>query len=202
MRIAADHSSSSTLNARGRVASQQTDKGFADTLTSAVEASASETDTHPPEFSAATYRLFAAIDLEQGDTKNAARHLSRVADAREPGLPLHPSGVLSELGRWDYTEAAAALPETGRFDSATGQGEPTFIPYNDWVEKPKTDGSAPTETAAVDSITADAPTPASDDSVDRLRGRLAALGESPRGERATRIELRAGFEALLDTLPS
>ena len=194
MRIQSDHPSLSATNARGRVASQQTANGFADTLASAVEASDSETTTHPPEFSAATYRLFAAIELARGDTAHAALHLSRVPDAREAGIPLHPSGVLSEIGRWDYTEAAAALPQTGRFDTATRQGEHTFIPYNTLAERPATGDRAPTEAATIDAAAT-----TSDSTVDRLRGHFATLAASTRSAQAPRIEVRAGIEALLDS---
>lgn len=190
MRIESDHSCSPTNNNRTRVASSQTDKGFADTLASAVGASDSETeiDGPPPEFSAATYRLFAAIDLERGDTEHAARHLSRVADAREAGLPLHPTGLLSEVGRWDYTEGAAALPETGRFDTATGQGEATFIPYNARREQPAAGDCDPAETATAATNEA---------AVDRLRA--AAAAPSIRNAGATRIALRDGLEDLLES---
>ncbi len=136
MRIGCEHTISTTTDARTRVASQQRDGGFADTLASALEASDGDRSGPEPELSAATYRLFAAIDLERGDTKHAALHLSRVPAAREAGIPPHPTGLLSETGRWDYTPAAAALPETGRYDSGSGQGLRTFIPYNTWEEQP------------------------------------------------------------------
>ena len=194
MRIQSDHPCSSATNARGRVASQQIANGFADTLASAAAASDTETTTHPPELSAATYRLFAAIELARGDTAHAALHLSRVPDAREAGIPLHPAGVLSEIGRWDYTEAAAALPQTGRFDTATGQGEHTFIPYNTLAERPATGNRAPTEAA-----TTDAAATTSDSTVDRLRGHFATLAASARSAQAPRIEVRAAIEALLDS---
>jgi hypothetical protein len=67
--------------------------------------------------------------MERGDGEAAARYLAKVPDAREPGLPVVPSGVLAENGRWDYTSAAAALPETGVFDTASGQGARAFDPY-------------------------------------------------------------------------
>jgi hypothetical protein len=191
VRIESDRSCSSATSTRSRVASQQTDKEFADTLASAVQAGDAESDTHPPELSAATYRLFAAIDLARGDTEHAALHLSRVPDAREAGLPLHPSGLLSEVGRWDYTEAAAALPQTGRFDTATRQGEPTFIPYNTRAERSSTGDR--TETAAASDGSASA-----DTTVDRLRGRFATLADATRAQ-TTRIELRDGIETLRET---
>ncbi len=196
MRVTNDHSCSPAANTKTRVASQQTDNGFASTLASAVESGDDgESNSRPPEFSAATYRLFAAIDLERGDTEHAALHLSRVADAREAGIPLHPSGVLSELGRWDYTEGAAALPETGVFDTASGQGEHNFIPYNvTGGDEPAAEDCAPTETAAA----ADATTQvASETTVDRLRGRFATLGAASSDELRNR-QLRAGIEELLD----
>jgi hypothetical protein len=188
VRITTDHSCSPTTNNRSRIASPQADQGFADTLASAVEASEGDggNDGPAPELSAATYRLFAAINLERGDTEHAALHLSRVPDAREAGLPLHPTGLLSEIGRWDYTEAAAALPETGRFDSATGQGEATFIPYNAKRVKPASDDCAPVETAATDAANAAA--------IDRLHG----LAASTRNAQAPRLALRDGIEELLD----
>jgi hypothetical protein len=195
VRVTSDHPCSSPTNTRSRVASHQTDGAFADTLASAVEASESDAPAHPPELSAATYRLFAAIDLERGDTKHAALHLSRVPDAREAGVPLQPTGLLSDVGRWDYTEAAAALPETGRFDTASGQGERTFIPYNARTVPAPADDCAPSETAA-------APTTPTDEAVDRLRGRLAPSGSPTRDQGTQPVELRAGIEALLQTLAS
>lgn len=133
MRIGCDHSTSpTTQNTRSRAnATTAASEAFADTLASAVDATASEVDeSRPPELSAATYRLFAAIDLERGDTEHAQGFLDRVPYSREAGLPLHRAGALSETGRWDYTPAAAALPETGIFDTASGQGLPDFLPYN------------------------------------------------------------------------
>jgi hypothetical protein len=182
MRIHADHGCTPIATNRTHVASSQTDNGFADALASAVESGDGETDSDgpAPELSAATYRLFAAIDLERGDTKHADLHLSRVADAREAGLPLHPTGLLSDVGRWDYTEAAAALPETGRFDTASGQGEATFIPYNATGKATSAGDCDPAETAAVDAATETA--------LDRLR---AAVAASPgRNADATRLALR------------
>lgn len=195
VRITNEHPCSPAANTKTRVSSQQTDNGFASTLASAVESSDGESDGPPPEFSAATYRLFAAIDLERGDTKHAALHLSRVADAREAGIPLHPSGVLSEIGRWDYTEAAAALPETGRFDTASGQGAHHFIPYNvTGDDEPAAEDCAPTATAAAADATVEV---ANATSVDRLRGRFATLGAASSEELRNR-QLRAGIEDLLD----
>jgi len=188
VRITNDHPCSPAANTRSRVASQESDKGFAATLASAVQASDTEDDSPPPEFSAATYRLFAAIDLARGDTEHADFHLSRVPDAREAGLPLHPSGVLSEVGRWDYNEAAAALPQTGRFDTATGQGVQSFIPYNaTGGDETAGQDCAPTESAATDTTAADAT------AVDRVRGRFAPSAD----ELAARY-LRAGIEDLSD----
>lgn len=138
MRIASDHQASSTNTARSRTASRQSDSGFGNTLASALGATGDEKTGPPPELSAATYRLFAAINLERGDTAHAARHLARVADAREAGLPVHPSGALAENGRWDYTAAAAALPETGIFESTSGQGKLRFTAY-----RPNDDDAAP-----------------------------------------------------------
>jgi hypothetical protein len=194
MRIESNHSCPSTTNNRSRVASSQTDNGFADQLASAVDASDSDTDTatdtRPPELSAATYRLFAAIDLERGDTLHAALHLSQVPDAREAGLPLHPAGLLSGIGRWDYTEEAAALPETGRFDTASGQGEATFIPYNARPAQPAAASECdPAETAGADATTETA--------IDRLRA--AASTASTRNIAAPDIALRAGIEELLES---
>jgi hypothetical protein len=182
VRIACDQPHSTSTNSRSRVASQRSDAGFADTLASAVEASESESDSSPPpELSAATYRLFAAIAIERGDTETAARHLSRVPDAREAGLPLHPSGVLSENGRWDYTEGAAALPETGRFDTASGQGRLQFIPYNTYGDAPPVEDCTG-EAAAT-------PPPASTTTPDPVRS-------GDRGARTLRVDLRDGFDAL------
>lgn len=193
MRISNEHSCSPATNTKTRVASQQTDNGFAATLAS-VESSDSESDGPPPEFSAATYRLFAAIDLQRGDTEHAALHLRQVPNAREAGIPLHPSGVLSEIGRWDYTDAAAALPETGQFDTASGQGAHNFIPYNVAGDQPAAEDCAPTETAATDAATTAA---ADTTTVDRLRGRFAALGAGSSDELSAR-QLRVGIEELLD----
>ena len=191
MRITNDHPCTPTAATRTRAAaSEATDKGFAATLSSAVEASETESDGPAPEFSAATYRLFAAVDLERGDTDHAALHLSRVPDAREAGIPLHPSGVLSEIGRWDYTEAAAALPETGRFDTATGQGLRTFIPYNTTGETPGAETPAgeecgPTETAAADAANAAS-----------IRGRAGTRGAA--STELVERQIRAGIAELLE----
>jgi hypothetical protein len=187
MRIGCDHSVSSAPNARSRVASSASDNGFADTLASAVDAADTESDARPPELSAATYRLFAAIDLERGDTKHADLHLSRVPDAREAGIPLEPTGLLSDVGRWDYTEAAAALPQTGKFDTATGQGERSFIPYNARPDTPTPadcSGEPTTTTVASDN-----------DVVNRLRDAVANLGGGGRGDRTPSAAVLA---ALLD----
>jgi len=183
MRIQTDHSCAPVANNRSRVASSQTDNKFADALASAVETSDTESDTGgpQPELSAATYRLFAAIDLERGDTEHAALHLSRVADAREAGLPLHPTGVLSDVGRWDYTSAAAALPDTGRFDTASGQGEATFIPYDATGTQPSGSNCDPAENAAATDT-------ATESALARLR---AAASTSGYGADATRLALRA-----------
>ena len=194
MRIGCDHSVSSTSPSDRRSVAQQREAGFADTLASAVDAAGTETNARPPELSAATYRLFAAIDLERGDTKHAELHLSRVPDAREAGIPLEPAGLLSDVGRWDYTEAAAALPQTGKFDTATGQGVRSFIPYNARPDAPASSGCTgePTTTTAV----------SDGDLVDRLRGAVADLENGTRGGRDTRTQSAAAVAALLDTLPS
>ena len=202
MRIGADHSYSSTTNSRGRVASQQTNQGFADTLASAAEASGSETNSHPPELSAATYRLFAAIDLERGDTEHAALHLSRVADAREAGLPLHPSGVLSELGRWDYTEAAAALPETGRLDSLSGQGVLRFTSYGPANGTRETGPGTPAATETSGSGPASVPgtSEKTDGGIDRLHDQAPRLVDLVALDRTNRREQRAALDTLLANL--
>jgi hypothetical protein len=187
MRVACDSPhSTSTTTSRSRTASQRSEStGFADTLASAVESSESGSgSSRPPGLSAATYRLFAAVALERGDVETAARHLSRVPDAREAGLPVQPSGVLSESGRWDYTEAAAALPETGRFDSANGQGRLQFIPYNTYADA---DTPPAEDCAGETAATTDAP-PAPTEAP-RVRG-----GE--RGERGLRLALREAFDLL------
>lgn len=198
MRIGADHSYSSTTNSRGRVASQQTNPGFAGTLTSAVEASESGIH-HPPELSAATYRLFAAIDLERGDTKHAALYLSRVVDAREPGLPLHPSGVLSELGRWDYTEAAAALPETGRFDSRSGQGVLRFTSYGPANGTREADPGTPaaTETSGSGPVSLPRASEKADGGIDRVHDQAPRLVDRVALDRTDRREQRAALDTLL-----
>ena len=187
MRIQSEHSCAPATDGRSRIASSRSDNGFADTLASAVQSSDTGSDggSPPPELSAATYRLFAAIDLERGDTEHAALHLGRVADAREAGLPLQPSGLVSNVGRWDYTQAAAALPETGRFDTASGQGQATFIPYDATGGQRATSGCDPTETAAADAL-------------DRLR-QAAASTTSTRDASAPPIVLRTGIEELLES---
>ncbi len=194
MRIGCDRSVGSTNASERRVVAQQRDAGFADTLASAVDAADTETDARPPEFSAATYRLFAAIDLERGDTKHAELHLSRVPDAREAGIPLEPAGLLSDVGRWDYTEAAAALPQTGRFDTATGQGVRAFIPYD-----ARPDAPTPSDCAGEPTTTQ---TASDGDLVERLRGAVTDLENAARGGRVTRTQSAAALAALLDTLPS
>ena len=200
MRIGADHSYSLTTNSRGRVASQQTNQGFAGTLASAAEASGS--DTHPPEFSAATYRLFAAIDLERGDTKHAALHLSMVADAREAGVPIHPSGVLSELGRWDYTEAAAALPETGRFNSRSGQGVLRFTSYRPANGTRETDPGTPPTTETSGSGPASVPggREKTDGGIDRVHNQAPRLVDRVALDRTDRREQQAALDTLLANL--
>lgn len=182
MRIGSDHSCSSASETRRRVASSQTDNGFASALASAVESGDEESSGPKPELSAATYRLFAAVATERGDTAHADLFRSRASDAREAGIPLHPSGVLSDTGRWDYTEAAAAIPETGHFDTATGQGVRTFIPYNTTRDAEAPADCDPTSEAAA------APT------------QVASAGI--RGTRTTRVETDATLEALLATLSS
>ena len=194
MRIGCDHSVSSTTTSDRRVVAQQRDAGFADTLASAVDAADTQTDARPPEVSAATYRLFAAIALERGDTKHADLHLSRVPDAREAGIPLAPAGLLSDVGRWDYTEAAAALPQTGKFDTATGQGVRSFIPYN-----ARPDAPAPSDCTGESTTTAIA---SDDDLAARLRGAVTDLEDAARGGRDTRTQSASALAALLDTLPS
>ena len=183
MRISTDHSCSSAPETRRRTAASQRDAGFASTLASAVESGEEETSGRKPELSAATYRLFAAVATERGDTTHADLFRARAADAREAGLPLHPSGVLSDTGRWDYTTAAAAIPETGHFDTATGQGVQSFIPYDtttDKTEKPA-DCDPTSEAAAAPS-------------------RLAT--EDVRSARSARAERDASVEALFATLAS
>lgn len=164
MRIGTDHARSSTPMTQGRVAATRSDSGFADALTTAVASPAASSGS-PPELSAATYRLMASVFLERGDTDAAARYLAKVPDAREAGLPAVPSGVLADNGRWDYTPAAAALPETGVFDTASGQGARTFEPY-----------AMPQSTPAVDDRAArepgrPAPPVAGPDLAERLRRR-------------------------------
>lgn len=181
MRIGSDHSCSSATETRRRATSSPTDNGFASALASAVETTDEENTGPAPELSAATYRLFAAVATDRGDTAHADLFRARASDAREAGLPLHPSGVLSETGRWDYTEGAAAIPETGHFDSATGQGEHSFIPYNTTRDTAPADCDPTSEAAA-------APT------------QIASAGI--RGANATRVRTDATVEALLATLAS
>lgn len=166
MRIGSDHACSPTSAARTRAASSRSDAGFADALAT-VQSGHTASGGSPPELSAATYRLFAAVALERGDTNAAARYLAKVPDAREAGLPVVPSGVLAENGRWDYTTAAAALPETGVFDTASGQGARSFAPYAMPQSTPSADDCAPTETAAADRRPAASPS----DLAERLRYR-------------------------------
>ena len=183
MRIATDTSCSSATETRRRTAASRSDDGFASALASAVESSDEEPTGQKRELSAATYRLFAAVATERGDTTHADLFRASAANAWEAGLLLHPSGVLSDIGRWDYTTAAAAIPETGHFDTATGQGVQSFIPYD--TTTAKTDEPAdcdPTSEAAA------APS------------RLAA--ETVRAPRSARAERDATVEALLATLAS
>jgi hypothetical protein len=184
VRIEPDHGCTPTTKAQKRAVAETADTGFAATLASAVEASDdSDASSRPPEFSAATYRLFAAIDLARGDTAHAELHLGRVEDAREAGIPLHPAGVLNEIGRWDYTEDAAALPQTGSFDTASGQGSNTFIPYDATQDTGGASECDPAESAAAaDAAAVDrlhAPRAASDDGTEQraLRAGIAALLE-------------------------
>lgn len=143
MRIGSDHATSPTAANRSRTTSSRSDNRFADTLNTAVASEATSSGGSPPELSAATYRLFASVFMDRGDSEAAARYLAKVPDAREPGLPVVPSGVLAENGRWDYTSGAAALPETGIFDTASGQGERTFDPYVMPQSTPPAETAAP-----------------------------------------------------------
>lgn len=174
MRIGTDHTRPSTPAAQSRVASSRSDTGFADSLTTAVASEASSSGGSPPELSAATYRLMASVFMERGDGEAAARYLAKVPDAREAGLPAVPSGVLAENGRWDYNSAAAALPETGIFDSASGQGARSFDPYVMPQTTPAPDECPPTETAAGTTRTPATPS----DLADRLRYRGGAATTS------------------------
>ncbi|MCC6764835.1 MAG: hypothetical protein IT293_09250 [Deltaproteobacteria bacterium] len=190
MRIGSNHSCSSATETRRRVVSPQTDSGFAGALASAVESGDGESGGgtgRKPELSAATYRLFAAVAIERGDTVHADHFRARAADAREAGIPLHPSGVLSDTGRWDYTEDAAAIPETGHFDTATGQGVRTFIPYNTTRDR---NAEAPSGAEAPH----DCPPAAA-----RSTG-LASSGL--RGAQTTRATAHPELDALLATLAS
>lgn len=185
MRIGSDHTTSPTAANRGRTTSSRSDSGFADTLNTAVASEATSSGGSPPELSAATYRLFASVFMERGDGEAAARYLAKVPDAREAGLPVVPSGVLAENGRWDYNSAAAALPETGIFDSASGQGARTFDPYVMPQSTPEPDECPPTETAA--GTTRTPPTPS--DLAERLRYRGGAATTS------TASSVRASVES-------
>jgi len=184
VRIQSDHSCSSATETRKRVASSQTDNGFAQALASAVESGDEETSSgSKPEFSAATYRLFAAIATERGDDAHAELFRARATEAREAGIPLHPAGLLSETGRWDYTEAAAAIPETGRFDTASGQGSATFIPYNTTGDDDVAETPEDCDPAAASIETAGA---AANEALERLRIAGADLSDSIRGTRTAR----------------
>jgi hypothetical protein len=181
MRISSDHSCTSATETRKRVASSsQSDNGFAQALASAVESNDEESPSSgsKPEFSAATYRLFAAVATERGDEAHASLFRARAADAREAGIPLHPAGVLSETGRWDYTAEAAAIPETGHFDTASGQGSATFIPYNTTRD---TDTAGQPEDCAGETASASA-----NDVLNRLRIATDDLGDTIRGTSTTR----------------
>ena len=184
MRIQSDHSCTSVTETRKSVASSQSDNGFAQALASAVEGNDEETSSgSKPEFSAATYRLFAAIATDRGDEAHASLFRARAADAREAGIPLHPAGVLSETGRWDYTEDAAAIPETGHFDTASGQGSATFIPYD-----ATHDGDVANEPEDCDpaAAAAETATASANDAINRLRIAAADLSDSIRGASTTR----------------
>jgi hypothetical protein len=187
MRIGSDHATSPTAASRSRTTSSRSGGGFADTLNTAVASKATSSGGSPPELSASTYRLFASVFMERGDSEAAARYLAKVPDAREAGLPVVPTGVLAENGRWDYNSAAAALPETGVFDSATGQGARTFDPYVMPQSTPEPDGRRPTETAA--GTTRTPATPA--DLAERLRYRGGAATTS------TASAVRASVEGSL-----
>ncbi len=195
MRIVSDHSSSSATATQRLAASLQTDNGFADSLASAVETN-DQTNRARPELSAATYRLFAAVAIERGDTAHADLFRARAAAAGEAGLPLRPSGVLSDNGRWDYNEAAAAIPETGTFPTGTGQGVSVFVPYTNAVASPNPTRSAPTTVATAPNDAAGA------DAGARLRGQVAGLSDAIRGSRTARGTTDASVEALLATLAS
>lgn len=195
MRIGFDHSSSSATDTRRRVASSRSDAGFADALASAAEANDDEgtsANSRKPELSAATYRLFAAVALQRGDTAHADHFRARAADAREAGLPVHPSGVLAENGRWDYTPAAALIPETGRFDSRSGQGVLRFTSY----------GPADTERIAASdprdgSVGSDQGT--ADVRIDRVpdrQSRSSALLQTSRGASTQSVSVAEWWEAL------
>jgi hypothetical protein len=168
----------SAAEPRRRSTSSATSNGFADVLTAATREGSG---TGPePELSSATYRLFAAIAAERGDAAHATHFRNRAAEAREAGLPLHPSGVLAENGRWDYTPAAAAIPETGRFDSRSGQGVLRFTSY----------GPADVE----------APAEASDAIVDRLRDRASRSSAVLQPSRGTAPTQSVSLAEWWDTL--
>lgn len=185
MRIGTDHARSSMPTTESRVGSTRSDSGFADALTTAVASPATSSGGSPPELSAATYRLMASVFLERGDTAAAARYLAKVPDAREAGLPAVPSGVLAENGRWDYTAAAAALPETGVFDTASGQGARTFEPYAMPQSTPAVDDRASTEPGRP------APPATGPDLAERLRRRGGAEVTT------TASAIRTSIEAVL-----
>ncbi len=178
MRIGTEHACSQATETRRSVASSQSDSGFAEALASASEASdatdtaasADSTSGPDPELSSATYRFFAAVAIERGDTAHANLFSARAADAREAGLPLHPAGVLSDTGRWDYTSAAAAIPETGHFDTASGQGTASFIPYNTVDAPASVTGCDPATDTAAATSGSDA---ASNSVVDRIHTQVA-----------------------------
>jgi hypothetical protein len=166
VRVTNNHSCSSATETKKSVAQAHSSNGFAEALSSAT-ASDDDGNTRKPELSAATYRLFAAVATERGDTTHANLFRTRAAAAQEAGIPLHPSGVLSETGRWDYNEKAAKIPETGHFDTATGQGLRTFIPYN--ARNPaKPEGCEPKTTTVAQADTATKPSALNADTVARI----------------------------------
>lgn len=190
MRIGFAQTNGPATETQRRSAPAATNSGFADVLTSVAR---HDSETGPePELSSATYRLFAAIAAERGDTTHATHFRERAAQAREAGVPLHPSGVLAENGRWDYTPAAALVPETGRFDSRSGQGVLRFTSYG--PADPKAGGASDPVAEPLDSKreTADA----IDRVPDRVRRSSALLGTSRDAAPTQSVSVEAWWEAL------
>lgn len=86
-----------------------------------------------PEFSAATYRLFALDAFKKGKFDRECFYLQQAVNAVEPGLPYQKSGSLSQDCRWDYNAEVAATYASPVFNGiwcpGKGPGFQTCKPY-------------------------------------------------------------------------